>query len=126
MKTELAEMEGYASRREEIEKILEKPETPAFLYKVGINGFLRGEGTANFRLPDFSYIANHGEGRFLYRVKPYVYWHPADFLDIHLEGQGYGFTGGSQYYGKYTLYQGFVEGKLPGKDLLALKAGREK
>ena len=56
---------------------------------------------------------------------PYVSWHPTDFLDIHLEGQGYGYTGGSQYLGKVSLYQGFVEGRLPVMDVLALKVGRQ-
>jgi hypothetical protein len=125
LKSELEGMDGYLTVRESIEKILAKPEVPPFLLKTGVNGFLRGEGVGNFRLPDFSYTPSHGEGRFLYRVKPYAYWHPTDYLDIHLEGQGYGFTGGSQYYGKYSLYQGFIEGKLPGKDLLALKVGRQ-
>ncbi len=125
LKSDLEGMQGYLTIRESIEKILAKPEKPPFLLKTGVNGFLRGEGVGNFRLPDFSYSPNHAEGRFLYRVKPYAYWHPTDFLDIHLEGQGYGFTGGSQYYGKYSLYQGFIEGRLPGKDFLALKVGRQ-
>ena len=125
LKAELSGMEGYLTRREGIEKILAKPEEPPFLYRIGAKGFLRGEGAGNLRLTDFSYVPNHGEGRFLYRVKPYVYWHPTDYLDIHLEGQGYGFTGGSQYSGKYSLYQGFVEAKLPEKSILALKAGRQ-
>ena len=106
--------------------MLAKPETPEFEYKVGVNGFLRGEGVGNFTLTDFSYAPGHGEGRFLYRVKPYAYWHPADWLDIHAEGQGYGFTGGShQEYNKVSLYQGFVEAKIPGSELLALKGGRQ-
>jgi hypothetical protein len=125
LKPELAGMEGYLTRREEIEKILAVPEVPPFLLKIGVDGFLRGEGVGNFRLPDFSYAPNHGEGRFLYRVKPYAYWHPTDYLDIHLEGQGYGFSGGSQYYGKYSLYQGFAEGRLPEKNILTLKVGRQ-
>ncbi len=123
---ELAQYEGYLQRRESIEKMLAKPETPPFAYKLGVNGFLRGEGAGNFRLTDFSQAPGHGEGRFLYRVKPYLYWHPADYLDLHAEGQGYGFAGGShQEYNRYSLYQGFVEVKLPGSDLLALKAGRQ-
>ncbi|HEY6837325.1 MAG TPA: alginate export family protein [Geobacteraceae bacterium] len=125
LKVELAEYEGYQTRREAIERLLVRPETPAFLYKVGLNGFLRGEGTGNFRLTDFSYAPGHAEGRFLYRVKPYAYWHPAEWLDVHAEGQGYGFAGGSQEYNKVSLYQGFVEVKLPGSDLLALKGGRQ-
>jgi hypothetical protein len=125
LKPELAGMEGYLTRREEIEKILVAPEVPPFLLKIGVNGFLRGEGVGNFRLPDFSYTPNHSEGRFLYRIKPYAYWHPTDYLDIHLEGQGYGFSGGSQYYGKYSLYQGFAESMLPEKNILALRVGRQ-
>ncbi len=125
LKDELSGMEGYLTRREAIGRILAKPEEPPFLYKIGVNGFLRGEGAGAFRLPDFSFSRNYAEGRFLYRVKPYFYWHPADFLDIHLEGQCYGFAGGSQYYGKCSLYQGFIEGKLLEKSLLALKVGRQ-
>jgi hypothetical protein len=126
LKDELAQYEGYQTRREAIEKMLAKPELPAFEYKVGVGGFLRGEGVGNFRLTDFSYAPGHGEGRFLYRVKPFAYWHPSDWLDIHAEGQGYGFTGGShQEYNKFSLYQGFIEAKLPGSDLLALKGGRQ-
>jgi hypothetical protein len=125
LKDELAKNEGYLTLRESIEVMLAKPEEPPFLYKAGVKGFLRGEGAGNQRLPDFSYNPGHAEGRFLYRVMPYIYWHPTDFIDIHLEGQGYGFTGGSQYLGKYSLYQGFIEGKLPDKDVVALKVGRQ-
>ncbi|UFS70811.1 alginate export family protein [Geomonas sp. RF6] len=123
---ELAQYEGYEVRREAIEKMLAKPETPEFLYKAGVNGFLRGEGVRNFHLPDFSYTPDHGEGRFLYRVKPYLYWHPTDWLDIHAEGQGYGYRGGShQEYNKFSLYQGFVQARIPGSDVVTLKGGRQ-
>jgi len=125
LKKELEEMEGYPTLREAIEKMLAKPEDPPFLLKTGVKGFLRGEAAGNQRLPDFSYNPGHSEGRFLYRVLPYAYWHPTDFIDIHVEGQGYGYTGGSQYRGNISLYQGFVEGKLPDSDLLALKVGRQ-
>lgn len=125
LKDELAKYEGYLTRREAIEAILAKPELPLFEYKIGVNGFLRGEGAGNFRLPDFSYNPGHNQGRFLYRVKPYSYWHPTDYLDLHLEGQGFGYIGQGQEYNKYSLYQGFVEGRLPGSELLALKVGRQ-
>ena len=125
LKDELAKHEGYLTLRESIDAILAKPEEPPFLVKAGVKGFLRGEGVGNQRLPDFSYNPGHAEGRFVYRVVPYIYWHPTDFLDIHLEAQGYGYTGGSQYLGKYSLYQGFLEGKLPDKDVVALKVGRQ-
>jgi hypothetical protein len=125
LKPELAKYEGYLVRREAIEKMLARPEVPELEYKAGVNGFLRGDWVRNFTHTDFSYAPGHSEGRFLYRVKPYAYWHPTDYLDIHVEGQGYGFTGGSRYAGKYSLYQGFVEGKIPGKGWLALKVGRQ-
>jgi hypothetical protein len=125
LKPELEKYEAYLIRRETIESILARPEIPPFQYRIGVKGFTRGEGTGNFSLTGFSYTPDHGEGRFVYRVLPYTYWHPTDYLDIHLEGQGYGFSGGNQYYGKYSLYQGFVEGRLPDNELLALKVGRQ-
>jgi len=125
LKDELDRQEGYASRRETIEKILARPDDPGFHYKVGVNGFLRGEGVGNFRLPDFSYNPGHGEGRFLYRVKPYVYWHPTDWLGIHAEGQGFGYTGGNQEFSRYSLYQGYVETHCPKFEGVSLKGGRQ-
>jgi len=126
LQEELSQFEGYQLRRETIEKMLAKPDEPDFAYKVGVGGFVRGEGVGNFRLTDFSPAPGHGEGRFLYRVKPYAFWHPNNYLDIHAEGQGYGYAGGShQEHGKFSLYQGYVEAKLPGSDLLALKGGRQ-
>ncbi|HLB24756.1 MAG TPA: alginate export family protein, partial [Nitrospirota bacterium] len=82
-------------------------------------------GAGNFSFGDFGFTPGHGEGRFLYRVKPYAYWHPTDYLDFHLEGQWYGYTGTGEDSGRFDLYQGYVEAKLPGTDMLALKAGRQ-
>jgi hypothetical protein len=101
------------------------PEEPPFELKGGVKGFLRGEGAGNFTLEDLSHHPGHGEGRFLYRVMPYLYWHPFDYLDIHVEGQGYGYSGSNQQHGKVSLYQGFMEGRMPGSDALALKVGRQ-
>ena len=125
LKHDLPEFEGYLSRRESIVKMLAKPEEPLFEYKLGVAGFLRGEGAGNFTLPDFTYESGHAEGRFLYRVKPYVYWHPADWLDIGVEGQGYGYDGGDQHLAKFSLYQGFVEAKWPTSNVVAVKGGRQ-
>jgi len=125
LKEHLGTMEAYQTRRETLERLLYPAEEPSFLLRYGVKGFLRGEGGGNFRLPELGYNPGHAEGRFLYRVLPYVSWHPTDFLDIHLEGQGYGYTGSSQYLGKVSLYQGYVEGRLPGTDLLSLKVGRQ-
>jgi Alginate export len=127
LKAELDQLEGYRQRKKAIEKILvlTESEEPAFELKAGVNGFLRSDVVGNFRLPSSSYAPGRSEGRFLYRAKPYVYWHPTDYLDIHLEGQGYGYTGGDQYSGQFSLYQGFVEARLPESDRLALKGGRQ-
>lgn len=100
-------------------------EEPTFKIKGGVKGFLRGEGAGNFRLADLSHNPGHGEGRFLYRMMPYIYWHPTDYLDIHLEGQGYGYSGSNQQDDDISLYQGFVEGRLPASDALSLKVGRQ-
>jgi hypothetical protein len=125
LKAELVKYEGYLERRETIERILARPETPPFLYRAGVNGFLRAEGAGNFRLPDFSFSPERGEGRFLYRIKPYCYWHPSEYLDIHIEGQWYGYAGSNQDLSRFAVYQGFVEARLPGIDWLALKVGRQ-
>ena len=125
LKVDLAQFDGYLVRREAIEGMLVRPEEPKLEYRAGVAGFVRGEGVGNFSLTDFSYAPDKSDGRFLYRAKPYAYWHPTDYLDLHLEGQGYGFAGSGPDYGRLYLYQGFVEGKLPQGDLLALKAGRQ-
>jgi hypothetical protein len=125
LEQELAGLDGYRLRKKSIEEILVESEQPPFLYKIGVKGVLRGEGGNNFNLTDFSHAPDHGEGRIVYRVQPYVYWHPTDCLDIHLEGQGYGFNGGSSDYHELSLYQGFVEARVPGQDWVALKGGRQ-
>ncbi len=133
LEDELFGQSAYRTIRTTVEQLLTlvEPPVPVFKYKLGVNGFVRGEGAGNLRLADMSYAAGRDAGRLLYRVKPFVYWHPNDYLDIHLEGQGYGFTGEeSRNSHEANLYQGFVETKLPqgdasGKNLLALKAGRQ-
>ncbi len=133
LEDELFGSKAYRTIRTTIEQllVLVEPPVPIFNYKVGVNGFLRGEGAGNFKLAETSTAAGINSGRLLYRVKPFVYWHPNDYLDVHLEGQGYGFTGeesGNSHV--FNLYQGFVEAKLPqgeaaGKNLVAVKAGRQ-
>lgn len=126
LRNELSEFPGYLQRRETIEQMLAKPEEPPFMLRLGVNGFLRGEGAGNFNLRDFSYTPDHSQGRFVYRVKPYAYWHPTDYLDFHLEGQGYGYAGERDLDNShYSLYQGFLEARLPDREWLALKGGRQ-
>jgi hypothetical protein len=133
LEDELFGKQGYRTIRTTIEQLLTlvEPAVPVYKYKAGLNGFLRGEGAGNFRLAETSPEQGINSGRLVYRVKPFVYWHPNDYLDVHLEGQGYGFTGeGATDSRDFNLYQGFVEAKLPqgdasGKNLVALKAGRQ-
>jgi Alginate export len=125
LKSELEQYEGYQTRREAIAQMLEKPEVLPFIYKFGANGMFRAEGAGNYRLVDASFKPGGGEGRVVYRVKPYFYWHPTDWLDIHAEGQGYGYAGGVREFGRASLYQGYLEARLPGHDWLSLKGGRQ-
>jgi Alginate export len=126
LKGDLAGYDGYLTRREAIERMLARNAEVPFEIEAGIAGFLRGEGAGNFLLDDFSPAPGHGEGRFLYRVKPYLYWHPASWLNVHAEGQGYGFTGGGgQDFSRYAIYQGFAELLSPNSELVALKGGRQ-
>lgn len=132
LEDELFGKPAYRTIRTTIEQLLTlvEPPVPVYKYKAGVNGFLRGEGAGNFKLAEMS-PADSNSGRLVYRVKPFVYWHPNEYLDVHLEGQGYGFTGeGAKDSRDFNLYQGFVEAKLPqgdasGKNLVALKAGRQ-
>lgn len=125
LKDEMAQYEGYLERREAIEKILAKPEEPPFLVRYGVNGFLRGEGAANQLRTDLSHAPGHTEGRFVYRVKPYVYWHPLDFIDLHFEGQVYGYSGPQRDYDNSGLYQGFIQVGIPEQEWLKIKGGRQ-
>ncbi len=123
---ELTNLPEYGSRRSSIEDILDlvQPETPNFVYKFGVNGFLRGESGNSFRLFD-GYEPGHNMGQFTWRVKPFVYWHPTDYLDVHLEGQGYGYGGGNGDFNRFNLYQGFVEARTPGHEWASIKGGRQ-
>jgi hypothetical protein len=106
--------------------VIEAPaEKAEVLYKFGVSGFLRGEGAGNFVLSDVSYQASHSEGRMVYRVMPYAFWHPTDFLDLHVQGQGYGYTGGGADDWQLGLYQGYLEASVPGSKVASLKAGRQ-
>jgi hypothetical protein len=105
-------------------KCAEPAKEPPTEYSVGVSGFLRGEGTGNFRLADFSYQPNYSQARLLYRVRPFATWNPTDYLGLRLEGQGYGFAGRGDDVNLY-LYQGYLDAKLPGRDWLAVRLGRQ-
>jgi len=122
---ELEKRHGYHTLREQVESMLAKPDLYDYEYRLGVNGFARGEGAGNLRLPDMSHAPGHAEGRFLYRVKPYFFWHPVEWLDLHAEGQGYGYHGGDQQYGKISLYQGFADILCPSSLENSLRVGRQ-
>lgn len=126
LETELTKQNGYGAKRAGIGELLDliEPETPAFTYKFGVNGFLRGESGNSFRLFD-GYEPGHNMGQFTWRVKPFAYWHPTDYLDIHVEGQSYGLAGGNGDFDRFSLYQGFVEARTPGKEWASIKGGRQ-
>jgi hypothetical protein len=59
------------------------------------------------------------------RLKPFVYWHPTDYLDLHLEGQFYGYEAPFRDHSLSSLYQGFVLAKVPGVEGVSVKVGRQ-
>lgn len=122
---ELERMAGYTERRDAILRILSKPDETQYSLKAGMVGYLRGEGAGRFRVSDASPLPGHREERFVHRIKPYVYWHPEDYIHLHLEGQAYGYRGDSQHFDKGSLYQGFVELNRPGNDQVLIRGGRQ-
>lgn len=112
--------------RETLEKNLEPPEERPYLFKVGVSGFLRGEGSGNFTysLSGSSYTPGSGVGRLVYRIMPYLEWSPTDYLELEVQGQGYGFTG-SPRDSQYALYQANLELSLPETKRVSLKLGRQ-
>ena len=113
LQADLKANQAYVTRQDTFEKILEPPEEQSYLYKVGVKGFLSGEGTANFAFSDFSYTPGHGVGLLLYRIKPYLEWRPTDWLEVEVDGQVYGYTFNPQHYNRFSLYQAYLELKPP-------------
>jgi len=110
-----------------IQQLQESPEEPPYLLKVGVSGYLRGEGSNNFTysLAGSGYTPDSGAGRLAYRIIPYLEWNPTAYLAITLQGQGYGFTLGSPRESQYSLYQTYLElSPLPAK-WISLKLGRQ-
>lgn len=124
---DLEQRADYRTVRQTINRALAliEPAVPLYRYKFGVNGIGRGEGARNFSLSDLAYDRDDDDGQLVYRIKPYVYWHPKDYVFLHLEGQGYGFTDGSDHHGRYSLYQGFVEARLPESSWFNFKGGRQ-
>ena len=125
LQADLKANQAYLTRQDTFEKILEPPEEVSYLYKIGVKGFLSGEGTANFAFSDFSYTPGHGVGLLLYRIKPYLEWRPADWLELEVDGQVYGYTFNPQHYTRFSLYQAYLELKPPAIKEMHLKIGRQ-
>lgn len=128
--------ETYRTIRVSVERILSlvEPPVPIFKYKLGLNGYGRGDAADNFSAAAQGYDPGRSQARLVYRVKPYAYWHPDDRLDVHAEGQAYGFSGvrhaDRAVWSKDSLYQGFFEARLPSQDSpgtnwVSLKGGRQ-
>lgn len=113
--------------RETHEKIEESSDTHTYLYKAGLLGFLRGEGSGNYTysLNEDRYTPGQGIGRLAYRIRPYLEWHPTDWLEVEVEGQGYGFTLGSPRDSHFLLYKAYLEFKEPDKQRVTFKIGRQ-
>jgi hypothetical protein len=112
---------------ETTEKILTPPEELSYLFKVGVSGFLRGEGSSNFTnvLSGSSYTPGSGVGRMVYRIMPYLEWSPTDYLELEVQGQGYGFTLGNPRDSQYDLYQAYLELSPPETKRVSLKLGQQ-
>jgi hypothetical protein len=92
--------------------------------KLGIDSLMRAETTTNFTLGNFSFTPGSNEGRVLFRLRPAVTIDPSENLTARVEGQWYAFYYDRDF-SEFTLYQGFVEGTVPGAKKVSLKAGRQ-
>lgn len=91
---------------------------------LGIDALLRAETATNFSLGSFSFTPGSNEGRVLFRLRPSVTVSPSENLTARVEGQWFAFYDDRDF-SEFTLYQGFVEGTVPGAKKLSVKAGRQ-
>lgn len=91
--------------------------------KIGFDAMVRGESTNNFTFTDFTFAPDDNDQRILMRFRPSLTFAPNDLLSARVEGQWYAFYNDEDF-DKASLYQGYVEGKLP-NEKVALKAGRQ-
>jgi hypothetical protein len=92
--------------------------------KLGLDSLVRPEATTNFSLGSFSFTPGNDEKRILLRLRPSVAVTPSESLSAHVEGQWYAFYDDTDF-SLFSLYQGYVEGVLPGVKGVSLKAGRQ-
>jgi hypothetical protein len=91
--------------------------------KVGLDAMVRGESTNNFTFTDFTFAPDDNDQRLLLRLRPALTYTPNEHLNARVEGQWYAFYNDGDF-DRASLYQGYVEGKLP-NEMLALRAGRQ-
>ncbi|HEX9850616.1 alginate export family protein [Candidatus Deferrimicrobium sp.] len=92
--------------------------------KLGLDSLVRPETATNFSLGSFSFTPGNDEGRILFRLRPSVTAAPSENLTARVEGQWYAFYDDRDF-SLFSLYQGYVEGVLPGVKGVSLKAGRQ-
>ncbi|MBI5420577.1 MAG: outer membrane channel, partial [Deltaproteobacteria bacterium] len=92
--------------------------------KLGLDSLVRPEAATNFSLGSFSFTPGNDEGRILLRIRPSVTVSPSENFSARVEGQWYAFYDDKDF-SIFSLYQGYVEGVLPGVKGISLKAGRQ-
>ena len=92
--------------------------------KLGLDSLARAEAATNFSLGSFSFTPGSNEGRILFRLRPSVTVSPSENLTARVEGQWYAFYDDRDV-SRFTLYQGYVEGTVPGAKKFSVKAGRQ-
>jgi len=92
--------------------------------KLGLDSLVRPEAATNFSLGSFSFAPGNDEGRILFRIRPSIAVSPSENLSARVEGQWYAFYNDTDY-SIFSLYQGYVEGAVPGVKGVSLKAGRQ-
>ncbi len=92
--------------------------------KLGLDSLVRPEATTNFSIGNFSFTPGNDERRILLRLRPSVTVSPSENLSARVEGQWYGFYDDKDF-SLISLYQGYVEGVLPGVKGVSLKVGRQ-
>jgi len=92
--------------------------------KLGLDSLVRPEATTNFSLGNFAFSPGNDERRILLRLRPSITVSPSENLSARVEGQWYAFYDDRDF-SIFSLYQGYVEGVLPGVKGVSLKAGRQ-
>ncbi len=92
--------------------------------KLGLDSLVRSETATNFSLGNFSFTPGNDEGRILFRLRPSITVSPSENLSARVEGQWYAYYDDKDF-SLFSLYQGYVEGVLPGVKGVSLKAGRQ-